>query len=606
MPHPDRHARVRGARRGVLAKAVTLLGCALLLAGCASMPDDSDVGKVGEQPRTDSDPQVRVFGQNPQKDESPKQVVNAFLEAVTSDDADYQTARRYLVHPREWNPFTRITVLSGAPQLTQLHNGANRLDTGSSIVLAAPELAVVDRKHSYTPVSGTYSDSFHLSQTDGEWRIDTLPDGLVLSHSDFERIYRSVNMYYFARLGSERDETPLGRDVLVADPVYVRRRIDPVTSSVQALLSGPSTWLQPVVSSEFPQGTQLKGSKLALDGSGMLRVPLGGIAAHPGQEVCDRMAAQLLDTVQDQSSSEVKSVELERADGSSLCTLGRQQARVYAPARVTGKGDRQYFVDADRRMESVPSNVEDPKPQPVTGPFGDDHADLKYVAVSRDEQLAAGVRGNGRSLYVAPVSGSDAARLAVSSQTGLTAPSWDGLGDLWVADRNPAGPGLVMWRDGKRTDVTVAGAPAGTIRAVRVAADGVRIALLVERGGHTVLELGRVERGEGDHPRVSVAEPHSVAPGLADVEAVSWAGQSRLIVVGKPWRGVQQLQYFDTDGSLAFTPPLPGISTVTGVAAFEDQSRPLLVSSGAGLYRLPPDADWGLVSSDGRFPVYPG
>lgn len=609
MPHADRHARVGVARRRTLVRAGALLGCALLMAGCASMPDSSDVTRVGEEPRTDSDPQVRVFGVQPQKNEQPMQIVRGFLEATTSDEADYRTAKNYLTGAAEkWDPFTRIIVLSGAPQFAQLHNGADRLDTGVSITLAAGQSAVVDRKHSYAPASGTYSSSFHLSQVKGEWRIDSLPDGLVLDESDFERIYRSVNMYYFARLGPEDGDTPLAGDVLVADPVYVRRRIDPLTSSVQALLAGPSTWLQPVVDSAFPAGTQLKGAKLALDDSGRLRVPLGGIAARPGRSQCDRMAAQLLETVQDQSSVQVTSVEVERADGTSVCTLGHQQAQAYAPERVAGSGSEQYFVDADHRMEGVSSDGDNPQPQRVPGPFGDAQAGLKWVAVSRDEQTAAGVRTDGRSLYVAPLSGTEGpSKKIMTSKAGFTAPSWDGLGNLWVADTNPAGPGLLMWRNGTTTDVLVPDLNGGRIQAVRVAADGVRVALLVKRDGRTVLQLGRVERtGTADHPQVAVTELRTVAPGLVDVEAASWAGDSRLVVVGKQWRGVQQLQYVDTDGSAAYTPPLPGISTVTGVAAFEDQTRPLLVSSDEGMFRLPADADWREVSSNGTAPVYPG
>ena len=205
-----------------------------------------------------------------------------------------------------------------------------------------------------------------------------------------------------------------------------------------------------------------------------------------------------------------------------------------------------------------------------------------------------------------------AARTAVTSKghnaaDRLSAPSFDGLGDVWVADRDPQAPRLVMWRDGQSMDVSVPNLADGRIDAVRVAADGVRIALLVERDGHTTLQLGRVERtGTPDRPQVSVTELRAVAPQLQDVEAVSWAGESRLVVVGRQSRGVQQLQYVDTDGSATYIPSLPGISKVSAVAASEDQSRPLLVDTDAGMYRLPVDNDWQQVSPDGTAPVYPG
>ncbi|AEW94376.1 MULTISPECIES: LpqB family beta-propeller domain-containing protein [Streptomycetaceae] len=616
---------MRNVRRRTLTRTAALLGCALVLAGCASMPDSSDVSKVGGEPRVDADPQVRVFGVQPQKNEQPLAIVGGFLEATTSDEADYQTARRYLTgQATGWNPFARTTVVSGAGFSLSQGRGGHSSDgstdadaTETTVSLTATQVAAVDSKHSYAPVQSTYRTSFHLVKVNGEWRIDSLPEGLVLTDSDFQRIYRSVNMYYFAQPGPDADRSRAAADVLVADPVYLRRRIDPVTSTVQALLGGPSTWLQPVVSSAFPPGTRLAGrdQKLTLDDSGRLTVRLSGpLNQVVVRDRCERMAAQILHTVQDQTSAQVSAVQLNRADGSSLCSLGHDQAQVYAPSRVAGDGSQQFFVDTDHRLVSVTDGADTARP--VSGPFGETAtARLRSVAVSRDEKTAAGVRTDGRSLWVAPLSADGTERQALTStdavvgaNRGLSAPSWDGLGDLWVADRDPGHPRLLMWHDGTTTEVTVPNLADGRIKALRVAADGVRIALLVSHGDRTTLQLGRVERsGTAARPVVSVTELRTVAPQLEDVEAASWAGESRLVVVGRPSRGVQQLQYVDTDGSAAYTPTLPGISKVSAVAAFEDQKRPLLIdTTDEGMFRLPPDADWKQVSPDGTAPVYPG
>ncbi|MDF3292982.1 LpqB family beta-propeller domain-containing protein [Streptomyces silvisoli] len=613
MSQPDRRRtpdeRGTPIKRGVTSGA--LICCALLLTGCATMPDTSDVTKVGNEQRADSDPQVRVFGVQPQKNEQPMQIVRGFLEATTSDEADYQTAKKYLTGQAvQWDPFAQITVLSGGPQLDQERASEAREDVGTTITLTGGQVATVDRKHSYSPATSAYRTSYHLVKVAGEWRIDSLPDGLVLSESDFQRIYRSVNLYYFAQLGPEESQIPLAKDVLVADPVYVRRRIDPVTSTVQALLAGPSNWLQPVVTSAFPAGAWLKSQKVSLDDSGKLRVQLGGTVARAGQGQCQRMAAQLLHTVQEQSSTQVTSIDVVGPDGATLCSLGHDQAQAYAPARVVGNGAQQYYVDTDHRMVAVAGNAE--TAHPVPGPFGEASAHLQSVAVTRDGQTAAGVRADGRSLYVAPLSSGGTAREALTSEArdpsqGLSAPSWDGLGNLWVADRDPQHQRLLTWRDGKTTEVSVPNLADGQIKSLRVAADGVRIALLIQQGGRTTLQLGRIERsGTAQQPQISVTELRAVAPQLDDVEAASWAGESRLVVVGKQSRGVQQLQYVDTDGSAAYTPTLPGISKVSAVAAFEDQQRPLLVASDEGMYQLPIDGDWQQVSPDGTAPVYPG
>ena len=82
-----------------------------------------------------------------------------------------------------------------------------------------------------------------------------------------------------------------------------------------------------------------------------------------------------------------------------------------------------------------------------------------------------------------------------------------------------------------------------------MSADGVRIALLLTKDGRTTLKIGRVERqGPKGDPEVSVAELRPAAPQMETVTAVSWAGPSRLVVVGKESGGVQQVRYIQTDG----------------------------------------------------------
>lgn len=620
MPQAERRSHqgvretrgIRGARRRALLALGALFGAVVLLAGCASMPDSGDVTKVGDGPRDASDPQVRVFGVQPQPNEQPKQIVDGFLEAVTSDEANFQTARDYLTGhaSKTWNPFTGTTIISGSkPLLVTSHTAANRDDVSQSITMATSQVAAVGGDNTYAPEGRVFRTIFHLVQDNGQWRIDNLSNGLIIELSDFERLYQSVNMYYYANLGPQTADSAQGANTMVADPMYVRRRIDPVAATVAALLSGPSGWLKPVAFSAFPSHTGITGQpKPTLDDSGRLRVQLTGLPTRLQAAECDRMAAQLINTVQDQSSSQVDSVEIHRSSGATVCTMGRQQALDDAPVRISGSGDQEYLIGADHRLESVDSQG-DGLPQHVAGPFGAAQAGLESVAVARgSEGLAAGVRLGGRVLDVAPLSDTGGVKQVLTSTVGLSAPSWDGLDDLWAADLNASAPALWMWHDGHAAiKAQVPGLGDDRIRSVRVAADGVRMALLVERDGHTVLELGRVEHsGTAARPAVSVTGLRIVAPGYEDVQAVSWAGESRLVMVGKEWRSVQQLQYVDTDGSSAFTPSLPGISTVTAVAASEDQTRPLLVADKEGVYRLPTDGQWTVIGENSTGPVYPG
>ncbi|MFJ9853463.1 LpqB family beta-propeller domain-containing protein [Streptomyces sp. NPDC101150] len=615
-----RTSRTRARRGAGRARKAALLGCAgVLLAGCASMPDSGDVKAVDQSPRADGDSQVRVYGVPPQDGAQPTNIVRSFLDATTSDEADFRTASQYLAKSarRKWQPFRVTDVLQERPK-SEPQAQPNREDgNGYTVVLSGSQVAKVDANHAYTPEEKKYRQTIHLIKEDGQWRIDRLPNGLVLGQSDFQRIYRSVNKYYFASYASESAEPKASRNVLVADPVYLRQRIEPITASVEALLSGPTDWLSQVTSSEFPPGTRLAARDLSLDDSNALRVKLSKQAVSTDTGQCKRMAAQLFFTVQDMTrASKVSEVQLEDTSGNSLCALTQEQAeRDFSPTRLAGHSAQEYFIDADHKVVAMSDAATEPTP--VRGPFGTGKTPLRSVAISRDETTAAAVSSDGRALYVAGLEDGTQRGAPLLTSTGsakdadegLTAPSWDGLGDLWIAERNSHGSRLLRVREGKGSpeEVAVPGLKGRRIKAIRVASDGIRIAVLVEDKGRTTLQLGRVERGGSSaHPALSVQELRPIAPQLEDVVAASWAGGSRLVVVGRESGGVQQMQFMETDGSASNAQTLPGVNGVKAVAASEDETRPLIADATEGIVRLPPDANWKTVAKDGTAPVYPG
>ncbi|MET8247169.1 LpqB family beta-propeller domain-containing protein [Streptomyces sp. NPDC005202] len=608
--------REGGARRRPV-RAVAYAACGVvLLAGCASMPDSGDLQDVESTPRQDT--QVRVFAMPPRDDAPPSEIVQGFLEALTSDDPHYATARQYLTAAasQRWKPELSTTVLANGPDVQADHTGGRDDTDDYAFTLTGSRVARVDAQQSYTPLSGPYSQPVHLTRDrkTGQWRIDGLPQGVVMGQSDFQRNYMSVNKYYFAsntKAGSGTQPTA------VADPVYVRRRVDAMTQMVRSLLNGPTRWLGPVVRSSFPTGTALKKGVTSLtpDDQNKLTVPLNEKASRVGREKCYEMATQLLFTLQNLTPT-VDTVAVQRADGTSLCTLGEDRAEAVASRGSVKRPEYLYFVDDKRRLVRIAGGSAGTSAAPVPGAFGEGAQQLRSAAVSWDERTAAGVGFDGKSLYVGSlVSGGSLGEPVLRSRgktenDRLTTPSWDAHGDLWVADRDPAHPRLLVLEQGagQPLDVKIPGLN-GRINAVRVAADGVRIALVVEKDGKRSLLIGRIEREEksGERPVVSVLELRSAAPELEDVTAMSWAGDSRLVVAGREQGGVQTMLYVQVDGS---TPEGPAPAAVTGVksiAASEDDRLPLVAYSAEdGIVRLPSGAQWQKVVKDGSAPVYPG
>ncbi|WP_189930950.1 LpqB family beta-propeller domain-containing protein [Streptomyces sulfonofaciens] len=588
------------------------------------MPDSGDLRGVEASQRPDS--QVRVFAMPPRESAGPDEIVQGFLEALTSDDPKFEMARKYLTQDasRTWHPELSTTVLAEGPNAEHVADRSGYDgDSGRQYILKGHQVATVDEQHAYQPADAAFTETVHLSMAKEaghqEWRIDRPPEGIVLGASDFQRIYRPVNKYYFAsEPGSGADDGVSTPGRMVADPVYVRQRVDPVTQTVRALLDGPTQWLNPVVRTSFPAGTRLKAGVKALapDDQNRLKVPLNARAERVGRAQCQQMAAQVVFTLQDLTSTGITDVELQRPDGSPLCELNEDHAEAIAPLHTADRAGYQYFLDAEHRLVRLPGTGTggDAAPQRAPGPFGEGAKAMSKIAVSRDELHAAGVSLNGRDLYVADLlSGASYGdpllhSRAKSEDDRLTAPSWDGQGDLWVADRDPGRPRLLLLEHGTGDvlDVSTPGLEPSHIEAVRAAADGVRIALLVEEDGRKTLQIGRIERSGGDDPQVTIADLRPGAPQMEEVTAMSWAGGSRLVVVGRESGGVQQVRYVQCDGSAPASGVLPGLNGVKEVAAADDDLLPLLAHSDDGIVRMPPGAPWQTVLKSGTSPAYPG
>ncbi|MET8832231.1 LpqB family beta-propeller domain-containing protein [Streptomyces sp. NPDC004610] len=588
-------------------------GSAVLLAGCASMPDQGDLRGVENTPRQDT--QVRVFAVPPREDAAPPDIVQGFLEALTSDDPHYETAKLYLTPDaaREWRPEASTTVLADGPATTADPAGGREDANEHSFTLTGQRVARVDDQQSYAPADGDYARQVHLTKDreTGQWRIDGPPPGVVMGQSDFQRNYTSADKYYFA---SDTAAASGAKPAAVADPVYIRRRVDPMTQMVNSLLAGPTTWLDQVVRSSFPSGTALtKDAALAPDDQNKLTVPLNDRAADVSITKCHEMAAQLLFTLRALTPG-IDQIEL-RSGTSQLCSLSEEGADEVAARGSAEQPGYLYFLDGDHRLVRLPSNSKTTTAEAVPGTLGEGGRELRSVAVSRDENQAAGVGIDGKGLFLSSLDAQEPPPEPLVISRGktetdrLTAPSWDIHGDLWIADRDPKNARLLLFPDGEGEPVQVA-TPGldGRIESVRVAADGVRIALVVGNDEGQSLLIGRIERDSkpGETPSVTVRELRSATPQLSEITTMSWAGDSRLVVVGRAEEGVQQISYVQVDGSTPETAAPDALTGVQNIAATEDDHLPLVAYSEDGIVRMASGAQWQKVVTEGSSPVYPG
>ena len=212
----------------------------------------------------------------------PSEVVQGFLDASASFDGGHAVARQYLTAEAsaDWETNSGVTVYDGVPALSEL---------GSAVVMAVREAGTIAENGRYE-VKGPAAEfrtTFDLTKVDGEWRIDDLPKGLLLSQSDVDRAFRSFSVYFF----NPAFET------LVPDP-----RMVPVigpglaTTLVRRLVAGPSDWLQPAVRTGFPAGVRLNIDSVPIE-AGVARVDLTANAREADDSTRQALSQQIVWTL---------------------------------------------------------------------------------------------------------------------------------------------------------------------------------------------------------------------------------------------------------------------------------------------------------------------
>ena len=260
--------REEGGRRrpGRVARVSAYGVCGVvLLAGCASMPDSGDLRGVESTPRQDS--QVRVFALPPARRRRA-----AGDRAGLPGSADQ---RRPGLRDRTQVPDRRARPRSGSRSGRPRSSPTGRTPATHRSAGGAARRRQVPVRADRRTGSPRSTRSTRTTPASGEYTQDRAPHareghpavahrraaGRVwcMGKSDFQRNYMSVNKYYFAS-----DRAVRWQPGTVADPVYVREQVDPVTQMVRDLLKGPTSWLDPVARTSFPSGTALKKGVRAL------------------------------------------------------------------------------------------------------------------------------------------------------------------------------------------------------------------------------------------------------------------------------------------------------------------------------------------------------
>ncbi len=569
---------------GRLRRALALVLPAVLLASaCATIPTSGPIEQGAQIGGDREDQFVRVIARPPRPDMTPTQLVDGFLQASASFDGDHAVARDYLTPAasRTWKPDLGVRVYDNLGMtITEQPAGALTATGGldGSISVAG--------QYGVAEPGKQLSAKFAVTSIDGQWRISSLPDGLILSRSDVDRAFRTYDVYFF-------DPT---YSVLVPDP-----RTVPVlgpglpTTLVQRLLDGPTPWLAPAVRTAIPAGTDLGLAAVPLDG-GVARVDLTAAVLGADDRTRQALSAQLVWTLR--QLPDVAAVDI---------SVGGQ------PLPVPGVGSPQPqdawpTVDPGGLLPPVLAYAVDARGRPVAlDPDGTrvlaaaaalPEQSFAAVSVAPDQTTFAVLGADARSLWTGGIGPGSTMDKRVEAAE-LSRPNFDRYGQVWYVDRGPRGGVRLLRKEGKPISVPVDGLSAGTaVLGLSVARDGTRAALLTRTGATSTLLLARIER-RGD--TVRLAAPRRVEVRLTDVADVAWDAADQLAVLGSDGAGPTQAFVVDiARGQVrAVGAPTEPRSIAAGPA------QPLLIGAADSKIYVLSGGAWQ-VRVPGRTPTYPG
>ena len=562
-----------------VARTAALVSLALLLTACAGIPTSGPVQQGPSVGVAESDPLFRVIPRSPQTDATPEQIVRGFQNATASVETGYSVAKEYLTDGAAtvWDPKAGVRVTDG--QTTYEFKG-------NVVAVQGGMLATIDPSGEYSvQAPGTQLDdlSYGVMKVNGQWRISTLPTGLVLSPSDIQRSYRTYDLYFFTR-----DFT-----TLVPAPITV-----PVTSSavatvlVQSLLRGATPWLAPAVSSAFPEGTRLALSAVPIESDGTADVELSTEVLGATDETRQKLSAQLVWTLRQVPG--ITGVRM-TVNGQSVPVSG------VGPVQPIGSW---ALVDPDALPDASKGWAVDKRGLLELNPDGSQtviklKTPLTKPGISLDSTQVAGVGADKASLWISRLA-DGATPVSRYTGTDLSRPSWDRYGDVWVVDR---GKGLVLIAgDEKPVLVPIVDPPADvtdkSLLAVAVSRDGTRIALLVKRKSKVEPLVARIER---DGQTVRVAAPRRIDASLTNSTDLAWLDADTLAVLGSIAASSLEVHQLSLGYTSVSGHTVAKADSVTLAAA---PQHPILVGAGPTIFTSSGSL-WGKVV-DGTFPVYPG
>lgn len=404
---------------GKLYGATFLVMLLSLTSACAQLPKSGDV-KIGPNVESGLETDYLYYSPSgPSNDATQEDILLGFINAGTGPQNDYEVARSYLTKSfnAEWNPNQEVLIQDGKPTVTLTDN--------NSATVIVPISAKINENGQYEslPAGSTRSMQIAFAEESGNWRIANAPNLTMVIRPVFDVVFKAYAVYFFDNQ----------QEHLVPDVRWFPSRASTSTRLVNALLSGPSAWLEDAVKNSIPSGTRLTLSSVTV-ADGIASVDLSSRALRATALNKKLLQVQIRETLLQLSSVYSVRVTIERGVlEEPSWSNSNNQLQVAMPVALLPEGLVRLGATRTIKIENATTFVQ----QVNATSFG----------LNSEEKVFA-LSGPG-GIYLAKLNRPTEAPLMLATGFDYLPPVVDADGYTWAVPRSGKKPILVYDESGK-------------------------------------------------------------------------------------------------------------------------------------------------------------
>lgn len=551
-------------------KIVAFAGVLCLLAACTTLPTEGPVNAT--KAPTDTSRNVGLHANGPSEGASPEDIVNGFLTASGAGPSnDFAVARQFLSEEASasWQPLSSVRIYSDSrvPVTTRTDTQAVRLSLGSE--------GSLDQDGKFTPSSrdAVITTEFSLARnSDGQWRIIDLENGLLISATLFDSQYAKSELYFLTS----------DSRYLVADMRWFPRNSYAVQAMNQ-LFAGPSPWLAGAVHTAIPANTTVGSRSISIEnGLATVSVSEEALSVAGYQRVLFESQVEetltLLSNVQDVELT-IDGAPWPISSGTGPSSYPFTDSRVL----VMVGGQPSLYRDGTSvglNMSAVPDNLHS--------------LAMGYL----ENPTMVGISGN--SLVTLPNDGTAPRTLLEGPE--LIPPSVDIYDWVWSGQSNGAGKISAVTPAGERVDMQVPWLEDSVVKSIHVSREGARAVIVSQTETTTHVSAVAITRDSQGNP-ISLGEPVELGTRIESVTDIAWIDETSVAVLGTLSGSNSPAIY-----SVPIGGPIHTITEANGATSITagDGDDSLIVATENGQILERSGGGWKLLLTEGSDPALAG